>query len=189
MPVEEASIGVVLTGGESKRMGRPKALLPYKGTPLFYHLANTLQKVFNTVILSHRQDRFDIPITPWRVIEDAAESGGPLTGLLSTLQAVNKPVFCMPCDTPFIDEATIRHVLENRDKNQICTVLYNDENGFYEPLIGIWEISAIPVLQYNLSQGQFSFQKILKEHHIRKIPPPDTSVLRNINTMAEWEAL
>lgn len=189
MPVEDELVGVVLTGGESKRMGHPKALLPYKGMPLFYHLAKMLQNVFTNVVLSHRKDRFEIPFDEWPVIEDSADLGGPLTGLLSTLENLNNPVLCIPCDTPFMDETTIRYLVEKRDKNQFCTVFYNQENGFYEPLIGIWELSAIPVLRDNLSRGQFSFQKILREHHIRKIRPPDMSALQNINTMPEWEAL
>lgn len=190
MPVREDLIGLVLTGGESKRMGVPKALLLYEGVPMYLHAARTLQKVCKVVVFSHRSDRFMLPDTKeWQVMEDDSNIGGPMAGLLSALEKSKHPVFCLPCDTPFAGETEIRYLLEKRDKTQFCTVFYNQENGFYEPLIGIWEISAIPVLRDNLMKGQFSLQKILKDHQIRKNQTPRLSALKNFNTPEDWENL
>ncbi|HXV50149.1 MAG TPA: NTP transferase domain-containing protein, partial [Candidatus Binatia bacterium] len=42
---------VILTGGKSSRMGRPKALLPFDDEPLIVHLVRNLKRMFAETIV------------------------------------------------------------------------------------------------------------------------------------------
>src|SRR5271170_2975223 len=43
--------GLILCGGRSKRMGRPKAFLPFAGSTILEHLLATTRDIFNEVYL------------------------------------------------------------------------------------------------------------------------------------------
>ena len=44
-PTDTDATAVVLAGGKSSRMGRPKALLLFDGEPLIVHLARALERM------------------------------------------------------------------------------------------------------------------------------------------------
>ncbi|HXK30046.1 MAG TPA: NTP transferase domain-containing protein [Candidatus Binatia bacterium] len=50
-PAKDNATAVVLAGGKSSRMGRPKALLPFDGEPLIRHLVRTLAPLFAEVVV------------------------------------------------------------------------------------------------------------------------------------------
>lgn len=160
--------GVVLIGGESKRMGAPKALIPWNGIPMFERTGQLLQKHFAKVVLSHKSQRFDLPETTFPVIEDTQQQNGPMSGLLAVLETLQQAVFILPCDMPYITSDEILSVIKRRNPDEFCTVYYRESHAYYEPLVGIWEFSSLSILKKSIQEGQYSFQKLLREHGITK---------------------
>jgi molybdopterin-guanine dinucleotide biosynthesis protein A len=179
--IQDEITGVVLIGGESKRMGTPKALIPWNGVPLFIRSGQLLQKHFNQVVLSHKSKRFVLPETEFTVIEDVYEKDGPMSGLISVLETLQQAVYILPCDMPLIASEQIASILNKRNPEEFCTVFYNETLGLYEPLIGIWEISSLDILKDSFLKGQYSFQKLLKEHDITKHKVEHSTAFKNIH--------
>jgi molybdopterin-guanine dinucleotide biosynthesis protein A len=48
--IDGASV-VVLAGGKSSRMGRPKALLPFGDEPLIVHIVCALRRIFPEIVV------------------------------------------------------------------------------------------------------------------------------------------
>jgi molybdopterin-guanine dinucleotide biosynthesis protein A len=54
---------IILTGGKSSRMGRPKALLPFGNEPLIAHLVRQLERKFKLVVVVAAPDQ-ELPPVP-----------------------------------------------------------------------------------------------------------------------------
>ncbi|MFN8496499.1 MAG: molybdenum cofactor guanylyltransferase [Anaerolineae bacterium] len=93
---------IILSGGQSRRMGRDKALLELDGERLLDRVANTVSAVSDDVIVV-AGDAARYGGGPWRVVSDAFPGAGALGGLYSGLQAARHPyVLAVACDMPFL---------------------------------------------------------------------------------------
>ena len=82
---------VVLTGGKSSRMGRPKALLPFDGEPLIVHIVRHLKRVFaETVVVAAPEQ--ELPLLPVALVRDQVAYQGPVSGIYRGLKAATKEV-------------------------------------------------------------------------------------------------
>ena len=76
--------GIVLSGGENRRMGVNKAFLKIDGLPLIEHILRALKSVVHDVIIVTNSPElyaaYDV-----RVVTDAFDLRGPLTGIYSGL--------------------------------------------------------------------------------------------------------
>jgi molybdopterin-guanine dinucleotide biosynthesis protein A len=96
---------IILAGGDSRRMGRDKATLPFAGTTLMQAVIATMQQLFPATLVSVRQIRPEIYLPQ---VCDTQADGGPLTGLVTTLSRVATPwAFVVACDMPFISPALV----------------------------------------------------------------------------------
>ncbi|MBM76426.1 MAG: hypothetical protein CMK59_13555 [Proteobacteria bacterium] len=93
--------GFVLCGGASKRMGKDKALLNFKGMPMALHVANAMLKFgCEKVYLVGKNDR--LQHLGLEVVFDSTADHHPLQGVYQALQHSKKPfILVAPCDTPF----------------------------------------------------------------------------------------
>ncbi|MEW5720260.1 MAG: molybdenum cofactor guanylyltransferase [Chloroflexota bacterium] len=103
--------GIILAGGQSRRMGRDKALLEFDGAPLIARVVERVQQVCSEVIIAANDvdayARFGAP-----VIRDAYPGKGSLGGIFSGLQAAREEyVLAVACDLPFLNDALLRHLI------------------------------------------------------------------------------
>src|SRR5438309_12029709 len=94
---------VLLAGGESRRMGRDKANVLFRGKPLWHVQLETLQK------LEARENFASAPIDPpWRpdgvpFVGDVAPSRGPLSGLAASAARMSRGHrLALAIDMPFM---------------------------------------------------------------------------------------
>src|SRR4029077_8462833 len=90
---------LVLAGGDSRRMGRPKAWLEGGDTYLLRYVAERLAPAFAEGMVSFAEpEQLEEPV-PYRVVFDRRISAGPLAGLEAGLLAArNEVVFAVACD-------------------------------------------------------------------------------------------
>lgn len=182
--------GLVLAGGSSRRMQRDKALLDYHGKPQLHWTFDLVSSVCDATFISVRPDQCDEPTrAPLPQIVDRRPGIGPIAGI-STAQAQHPKAawLVVACDLPFLDEATLLHLIGHRDPQRIATAYRSAHDGLPEPLCAIWEpASREPLLGY-IDAGRHCPRKFLIEAHTLLLDLPHTQALDNVNTPPELAA-
>lgn len=158
-PIERCG-AVILAGGQSKRMGRCKALLAMQGETMLSRLTRQLSP-FSELLLS-ANDPVLARGLPVRYVPDIYENDGPAAGLHAALSAASSDaLFCVPCDMPNFDPALINMLLA-RFTPDADAVICRDGSGRLHPLCGIYSKRALPVLREHLEQGERRMTVILE---------------------------
>ncbi len=184
----------ILAGGQSRRMGRNKAFLDWKGRPLIADLIDRFRAVSDDVILIAR-DLKPFYGLPARLIADPSPPAGPLGGLWSgLLSARYEWVFAMACDMPLVDPYIVEWMFEQR--KEVDAVVLVDEDGRPEPLHALYRVSCLNAIASALARGQRAIVAFYPAVRVRYIPPPvwrsmdpEGRSWRNINTPQDWERL
>jgi molybdopterin-guanine dinucleotide biosynthesis protein A len=98
-------LGVVLAGGEGRRMGRDKALIEQGGEPLWRRQLRVLKEAgAQTALVARRRDQQPLEGAP--CIFDAFPDSGPMSGIHAALSAGDFPlVAILAVDMPGVDAA------------------------------------------------------------------------------------
>jgi molybdopterin-guanine dinucleotide biosynthesis protein A len=181
--------GIVLTGGNSTRMQQNKSLLIYHKLPQWLHLAQLLEKQGLDTYLSSTEK--NAPLFEGKpMIVDQISGFGPLSGIISSMLALkDSALLVLACDLPLIDAITLQELIQARDRSKVATVFYNNESGFLEPLIAIYEPRALPTMLQLLAQGYSCPRKMLMQCDILKINTKNTQALSNANFPEEREKI
>lgn len=104
------TIAILLAGGESRRMGQPKALLDWRGQPLWQHLRDVLLAAGCARVLVSGHFPGAIP----EAIADTTPGLGPLGGIATLAAPLENgtTLLVVPVDLPLLDAATLRTLLK-----------------------------------------------------------------------------
>jgi molybdopterin-guanine dinucleotide biosynthesis protein A len=189
-PTPDAT-AVVLAGGKSSRMGRPKALLLFDGKPLIVHLARALERMFaETVIVAAPEQ--ELPPLPAILVKDEIPYQGPVGGIYYGLRAASgNACFVTSCDVAFLNPSLISHLLSQISD---CDVVVPHWQGRLQPLHAVYRTSVLPLLKEQLERNElrpiFLFDKVrtrkVDEADLR-IFDPDGSSFFNMNTPDDYQ--
>ena len=179
--------GLILTGGESRRMGKDKARIQYHGKAHYLYLAELLQNICDKVYISANNSQK--LSTDFPVIYDNPSIKGPFTGILAALQQDNHAYLIVACDMPSIDFSVLKNLTEQRNPNKLASV-FRHSNGQIEPLISIWEKKSRKHVESFIKNGGQSPRKFLiqNDKNINWILPNNPQKLLNINTEKEYQS-
>ncbi|HLK22204.1 MAG TPA: molybdenum cofactor guanylyltransferase [Bryobacteraceae bacterium] len=176
--------GFVLAGGASTRMGRDKALLPFHGSTLVQHMAQTVEDAVGSVALigdPARYARLGYPVYP-----DKFAGCGPLGGIYTALSvSPNDWNLILACDMPGVTADLLRRLTEIALESNAACVATAGLAGDPEPLCAAYHRSCLPVLERAIEGKRFKMKDLVKELGSRIVPAP-TSALANVNTPGEW---
>lgn len=179
---------VILAGGQSRRMGSCKALLPWNGEPLIRRIAEELG-AFETVWVS-ANDPTIAQAAGLPCVGDRYTCAGPLAGLHAALCAAEKEyLLCIPCDLPNVSSGLFRLLMENMDSG-LQALVCRDGQGTLHPLCGIYHRSALPVLKNQLDQKQYKVRLFLNSLSFRILDTAgilQDSVFFNMNTPEDYQ--
>lgn len=142
---------IVLAGGSSTRMGRPKALLNFGGISMIERIIFQLRPVTEDIrIITNTPKLYAFLNLPMHA--DFIPNSGPLAGIFTGLAiSQNDPVLVTACDTPFLTADYFFFLLNQWSEETDCLVPKID--GFYEPLAGLYSHRAMPVIEQLLKSG------------------------------------
>lgn len=181
--------GLVLAGGKSRRMGRPKWALEYHGEPHALHLREMLTEHCEMAFLSLRPDQAAEPgVAGVPLVVDAFEDLGPLGGILSAMRLHPGAAWLvLACDLPFVSHATLEHLLAQRHRVNLATAYRSPQDGLPEPLCAVYEPSALQRLEEAAADGRRCPRKVLIDAGATLIDSLDARELTNANLPTEYE--
>lgn len=104
----EPVTGIVLAGGQSKRMGRDKAWMPVAGRPMIQWVLHAVAEVtqYQMIVSRHIGQLNDLGVP---VVEDRFPARGPLTGIHAGLKAAPTELcVVVACDLPMVRPELLR---------------------------------------------------------------------------------
>lgn len=96
-------IGVVLAGGQSRRMGRDKALVEVAGLAMIEWVAAALGRISDRVVVAGKPEGW----AGHDGLADAAGLGGPLAGISAAL-GLGEDILVVAVDQPWVRTETLR---------------------------------------------------------------------------------
>jgi len=191
--------GFVLTGGQSSRMGRDKALLPFGGRPLAVWIAERVKEVCGAVTLVGSRVKYSGLGLP--VVEDTFSGQGPLAGIHSALlHSIARFNLVVGCDMPYLSTAFLKRLLEIAQSGEADVVVPESEAFGYEPLCAVYTGACLAAMEEALQAGQGppsrqnKISRVFARLRVRAVGPqewlpydPSGTLFRNVNTPEDYE--
>ncbi len=185
---------VILAGGDSKRLGRPKALLDFNGRTLISLMIERLKKVFAdiTVVTDRPELYLDLPV---HLTGDILKQEGksPLRGIHAGLSYSSHPYqFVVACDMPFLNLELIRYMA--RFAPSYDAVVPHTGKGYFQPLHAFYKRSCIDIIERQINRGRYKVSEFYRNLEIKYISgteiarfDPDQEAFMNINTWDDYK--
>ncbi len=184
---------VLLAGGESRRMGRDKASILFRGKPL-WQIQLDLLRTLNPkeIFVSARTD----PV--WRpadadFVSDIPPSRGPLSGLAASLDRMcGTHLLALAVDMPLMSERYLRRLC---DKIEPHVGVLPRIHGRAEPLAAIYPREAATEFQGALAGTDFSLQTVtrflVEFGKLREvaITEQEQSLFLNVNQLSDLQSV
>jgi molybdenum cofactor guanylyltransferase len=150
----EALSLVLQAGGQSRRMGRDKGLLPFLGQPLIQRLVERLSPIASEVLVTTNRPQ-DYAFLGLRLVEDLLPGRGALGGLYTALSAARFPlVAVVACDLPFANPALLEDAARLLVESDADGIVPRSPSGL-EPLHAVYRREpCLPVVKAALEAGQ-----------------------------------
>ncbi|MDH3532975.1 MAG: NTP transferase domain-containing protein [Gammaproteobacteria bacterium] len=181
--------GLVLAGGESRRMGQDKALLARDGQSQLAHMVELLGRVTDRVFVSARaEQQQESERRRFAQIIDRVTGIGPVAGILAALHEYPQADWLVvACDLPNIDRATLEFLLEQRSAEEPFTAFKSSYDGLPEPLCALYRSGSEAIIQEFVDAGIVCPRKILIRSATRLLEQPNPRSLDNVNTPDDLE--
>jgi FdhD protein len=182
--------GVILAGGESRRMGSDKSLLPIQGARFIDHVYNRLAALFDEVLIVTNSPELYNEI-PCRKVPDIYYAQGALAGVHSGLShAKTEQVFVVGCEMPFISSAVVRQICSHASEGDL--VIPHSSSG-HEPLHALYSKSCLPAMERILDAGLKRILLFFEQVKLIELPAseiqwldPQERSFQNINTPEDY---
>lgn len=200
--------GLVLAGGASARMGRPKAWLPFPAPsggeePLLARVVRRIAPAVGPLVVVAAEGQ---PLPPLpagvEVVRDPIAGKGPLVGILAGLSALGDRVdaaFVTTTDAPFVGAALVRRLAElwTADHDLIVPRV----GDHHQVLAALYAVSARPHVEALLAEDLLAVHRLLERARTRIVSAaelledaelaredPELCALTSVNTVEAYEA-
>ena len=194
---------VIQAGGESRRMGRSKATVPFAGRPLICRLIDRLSPVADDlVITTNEPDNLvflhgEFPDLRIQLVCDSFEYRGALPGLYTALQAARNPyVAVVACDMVFASASLVVAEALAMNESGADVVVPVNQHG-YEPFHAMYRrMGCLPAVRRALDRGEKRAQAFFDDVKVLEFPQarvleaePMGGCFVNANTPEELKVL
>ena len=184
-----STLGLVLAGGKSRRMGSDKALMVRDGESQLSRSVSLLQRHVSGVYVSARRDQAEDPErSRYSLIFDGYDDMGPVAGILSAMDfKPNATWLVLACDLPNVDDETVAKLIGAHTPEIPFTAYKSSHDGLPEPLCAMFSPMAREVIDAFVNDGLVCPRKMLIRSATRLLDLPKSAALDNMNTPADLE--
>jgi molybdopterin-guanine dinucleotide biosynthesis protein A len=177
-------------------MGRPKAWLPFAGEVMLARVVRLLGEAVSPIVVVAAPGQ-DLPALPAgvEVVRDEERGRGPLEGLAAGLSALvgrAEAAYASSCDVPFLRPGFVRRMVDLLGQHAIAVP---EVAGYKHPLAAVYRVGVLPAVRALLAEGRLRPAFLFEKVPTRLVRPgdladvdPEFRSLRNLNTLAEYEA-
>ena len=201
--------GVILAGGQSRRMGQNKALIQLGDNSLIEHVIRRMHLVADELLLiTNTPTEYAHLGVPMHgdIIPDTGALGGIYTGLT---HASHDTVLCVGCDNPFLVPNVLTYLVSVLGEyDAVMPYTYNSNNkdiGGKNPshrddritlqtLCAAYAKRCLPIIELMLQESELRVHALAERAHIQRISPEvwqrfDSEGMSffNINTPEDFE--
>jgi molybdenum cofactor guanylyltransferase len=177
--------GYVLVGGRSSRMGRDKALLPFRGGVLVESVAREVASAAGDAILVGDSDRYGA--FGYTVIPDHYPGEGPLGGILTALcHTTAEWNLVVACDMPALSAEFLGRILEAAEQSAADALVPTGPGGLPEPLCAAYHRRLRAALESAFERGERKVMGALASLPVVMWPMAELAPFQNVNTPEDW---
>jgi molybdenum cofactor guanylyltransferase len=189
---------VVLCGGQSRRMGEPKAWLEFGPERLLQRVVRLIASAIGdgpiAVVAAPGQDCPPLP-APVMIVRDAVPGRGPLQGLAAGLAALPDSAglaYASATDVPFLQPAWIGRLRELIGADDLAIPL---ALGYHHPLAALYRPSTVlpaidALLRADRLRPVFLMEslrtRVVTDDELRLVDP-NLQTLRNLNEPGDYQ--
>lgn len=186
---------IILSGGKSRRMGRPKAWLTLQGETLLHRVVRLASTAADPVVVvaaaGQALPELDDSVI---LVRDPIPDLGPLQGLAAGLAALPPSLelaYAMAVDAPFLDPAWIGRLVDLIGDHDAATPRIEERR---HPLASLYRVRpAREAAQSLLDEGGLRLTALVDRLRARdvsadelRLVDPGLRSLRNLNTPADY---
>ena len=197
--------GVILAGGENKRMPVLKAFIKINGEKIIERNLKIMRQLFKEIFIVTNQPELYLYLKT-HLLGDVYDIRGPMTGIFtSLLNSSNRWVFVSACDMPFINKQLIKYMASKRDNYDAVVPKYNENNppqspftkggrrgDYTEPLFAFYSKQLMPSMEKAIFSNKIGSKDFLRDKRVeyifnREIKGIDAKAMSfiNLNTLKE----
>lgn len=137
-------VGVILTGGESRRMGRDKAFVEVDGRPMVVAVADALWEGGCHPVECQGGDVDLLAELGLPAVADSTPGAGPVAAIADALGRHDGPVVVAACDLANLDADTVQRLVSTGDAGGLAAVA---ASGGHRHLLSYWSPGSLDRLE------------------------------------------
>lgn len=175
--------GIILAGGEGRRMGgQDKGWVDLCGRPLIQHVLERVAPQVDQCIISANRNLSHYQALGVSVVHDDTAYLGPLAGIAAALALVATDyALVVPTDAPLIPHDLAERLLPHSPARLV--ICHDGER--LQPLFGLYHRSLLASIQAFLDSGQRQLTRWCMEQSPAVVTISDIRPFANLNTGAD----
>jgi molybdenum cofactor cytidylyltransferase len=182
---------IVLSAGKSERMGKPKALLQYRGRTFLENILDAISRSsikHTTIVIGHHRDDITARVNVPNLVFNPNYEQGMVTSFQTGIRALppdSAGAVLFLVDHPVVDPATIDALVKEFAPNRIVIPVFNGRRG--HPVLFAAEVLE-EILALPPSQGA---NIVVRKDpgRIVEVPVNSPGILVDVDTPEDFEKL
>jgi len=151
--------GIILSGGQSTRMGTDKAFIRLGNKTFIEHTSELIREYCCEILIStNNRNKYLLP--EHRTIADEIQGLGPIGGIYTCLKhSITKENLVVAVDIPFINSGLIQYLLSYTAEAEL--VIPCIRGGSVEPLCAVYSKSVVKYLEAMIAEKDLKVQNLM----------------------------
>lgn len=152
--------GVILAGGQSRRMGFNKAQAEMHGESMLIRMIDKLKEITQTIVVS--SGNVSYPNIPYPQIPDEFPQCGPLGGIYSVLKASSTSLnLVVSCDIPLVSISLLKYIVDNATNSDSLITVPVDHEDQLQMMCAVYRKEILPFLEQQIVSHAFKMKNLL----------------------------